>query len=101
MCYGGAISDGAGVAAALALGADYAYMGTRFIGTLESAASDDFKQMLIQEKTGPSPSFLPTIYTDKIRYIVLANIRTKLTTTISMNGHYYDTYPQTQTYIFS
>src|SRR6185312_2161330 len=34
----GAIANGAGIAAALALGADMACMGTRFIATLESGA---------------------------------------------------------------
>ena len=43
----GAISDGYSVASALAMGADLAYMGTRFIATEESEADDDYKQMLI------------------------------------------------------
>ena len=44
---GGAISDGRGVAAARVLGADLAYMGTRFINTRESQAPDHYKQMII------------------------------------------------------
>jgi len=43
----GAISDGYSVASALAMGADLAYIGTRFIATQESEAEDDYKQMLI------------------------------------------------------
>jgi len=43
----GAISDGYSVASALAMGADLAYVGTRFIATQESEAEDDYKQMLI------------------------------------------------------
>jgi len=43
----GGIVDGRGVRAAEALGADFAYMGTRFIATEESLASDDYRQMLI------------------------------------------------------
>ena len=35
------------VASALAMGADLAYMGTRFIATEESEADDDYKKMLI------------------------------------------------------
>ncbi|KAJ3301267.1 hypothetical protein HDV03_001088 [Kappamyces sp. JEL0829] len=62
----GAISTGGGIRASLALGADVAYMGTRFIATKESAADPRYKQMCIEEKSGPSPSFLPTVYTDKI-----------------------------------
>jgi nitronate monooxygenase len=43
---GGGIADGAGVAAALALGADLACMGTRFIATDESGAVDGHKRMI-------------------------------------------------------
>ena len=43
----GAISDGYSVASALAMGADLAYIGTRFIATQESEAEDEYKQMLI------------------------------------------------------
>jgi len=44
---GGAISDGASVRAAEVLGADFAYMGTRFIATRESMATDEYKRMLL------------------------------------------------------
>ena len=44
---GGGISDGWGVAGAVASGADFAYMGTRFIPTGESMAPADYKQMVI------------------------------------------------------
>lgn len=44
---GGGISDGWGVAGALAAGADYVYMGTRFIATSESLARAEYKQMLV------------------------------------------------------
>ena len=44
---GGAISDGAAIRAAEVLGADFAYMGTRFIATRESMAAADYKQMLV------------------------------------------------------
>lgn len=43
----GGISTGRGIRAAQALGADLAYMGTRFIATTESLASDDYRQMLL------------------------------------------------------
>lgn len=42
----GCISDGRGIAAARAMGADLAYLGTRFINTQESNAPDDFKEMI-------------------------------------------------------
>ena len=45
---GGGIVDGRGVAAVEALGADFAYLGTRFIATRESLAADGYKQALIQ-----------------------------------------------------
>ena len=44
---GGAISDGWGVAGAIACGADYVYMGTRFIPTIESMAVPAYKQMVV------------------------------------------------------
>lgn len=42
----GSISDGSSVLGALAMGADFAYMGTRFIATAEANASGEYKQML-------------------------------------------------------
>ncbi|MCH2097549.1 MAG: nitronate monooxygenase, partial [Pseudomonadales bacterium] len=42
----GGIGSGAGVAAALALGADLAYLGTRFIATPEAGAPQAHKQMV-------------------------------------------------------
>ncbi|MEJ2896169.1 NAD(P)H-dependent flavin oxidoreductase [Bordetella avium] len=44
----GAISTGAGVLAALAMGADFAYMGTRFIASREANASLDYKEALVR-----------------------------------------------------
>lgn len=44
----GAISTGRGILAARALGADLAYMGTRFIATRESLASDAYKRMIVE-----------------------------------------------------
>ncbi|MEC8177430.1 MAG: nitronate monooxygenase family protein, partial [Pseudomonadota bacterium] len=44
----GAIGDGFCVASALAMGADLAYMGTRFIATEEANADQNYKDMLIQ-----------------------------------------------------
>lgn len=43
----GCISTGAHIAAALAMGADLAYLGTRFIATAESRADAAYKQMII------------------------------------------------------
>ncbi|MFM9858913.1 nitronate monooxygenase family protein [Pseudoxanthobacter sp. M-2] len=44
----GAISTGRGILAARALGADLAYLGTRFIATRESLASDAYKRMIVE-----------------------------------------------------
>jgi nitronate monooxygenase len=44
---GGGISTGAGIRAAQVLGADLAYMGTRFIAARESGAPDAYKAMLV------------------------------------------------------
>lgn len=44
---GGGIADGAGVAGAIAAGADIVYMGTRFLATRESMAENDYKQMVV------------------------------------------------------
>jgi nitronate monooxygenase len=43
----GAIADGWSIASAIALGADLAYMGTRFIATAEANADPRYKQALI------------------------------------------------------
>ncbi len=45
---GGGITEGRGVRAAEVLGADLAYMGTRFIAARESLASDAYRDMLIR-----------------------------------------------------
>lgn len=47
VCVGGAIADGAGVAGAVAAGADLVYMGTRFLAAEESMAVPAYKQMVI------------------------------------------------------
>jgi nitronate monooxygenase len=44
----GAITNGAGVLAAQAMGCDAVYMGTRFIATRESLAAEGYKQMLVE-----------------------------------------------------
>ena len=44
----GSISDGHSIASSLALGADLAYIGTRFIATKEANADQKYKDMLIE-----------------------------------------------------
>ena len=47
----GGISDGSGVAGAIAAGADMVYMGTRFLAASESMAETTYKQMIVD--SGP------------------------------------------------
>jgi nitronate monooxygenase len=46
----GAITDGAGILAAEAIGADFAYMGTRFIASREANAPEGYKQAIVESK---------------------------------------------------
>ena len=48
---GGSISDGSAILAAQSLGADFAYMGTRFAATQESNAPDEYKHLLQTQTT--------------------------------------------------
>lgn len=45
----GAVSNGAAIRAAEILGADLAYLGTRFIATQEAAVAPEYKQLLLSE----------------------------------------------------
>ncbi|MFD2991102.1 NAD(P)H-dependent flavin oxidoreductase [Fictibacillus nanhaiensis] len=56
----GSISSGEEILAAKILGADLVYMGTRFIATQESSASDEYRQMLIES------TLEDLVYTDAI-----------------------------------
>ncbi|PHN04606.1 NAD(P)H-dependent flavin oxidoreductase [Flavilitoribacter nigricans] len=47
----GCLSNGRDVATALQMGADLAYMGTRFINTTESKADKEYQQMIIDSET--------------------------------------------------
>lgn len=57
---GGAINDGQQIRAAEMLGADLAYMGTRFIASQESNASAEYKQMLVDSDVSD------LVYTDRL-----------------------------------
>lgn len=46
----GGLSDGVSLHAAIALGCDLGYMGTRFIATRESMAAEGYKQMLVTSR---------------------------------------------------
>ncbi len=60
----GCLSSGSDVLAALAMGADLAYLGTRFVATAESLADEGYKQMVVASGAGdvlltPSISSIP------------------------------------------
>ena len=46
----GGLSDGVALRAAVTLGADLGYMGTRFIATGESMAADSYKRLLVESR---------------------------------------------------
>jgi nitronate monooxygenase len=48
----GAIANGASILAAQAMGADLAYLGTRFIATREANANPEYKKMLVDTAAG-------------------------------------------------
>jgi nitronate monooxygenase len=56
----GAISTGAQIAAARAMGADMAYLGTRFLATRESIVSEGHKRMVLETSAGD------VVYTDAV-----------------------------------
>ncbi|HZH55345.1 MAG TPA: nitronate monooxygenase family protein [Sphingobacteriaceae bacterium] len=56
----GGLSEGADIAAAQVMGADLAYMGTRFIATQESLASPEYKALLV------STTIDDIMYTDAV-----------------------------------
>src|SRR5262249_6886395 len=47
----GAVSTGAAIRAAQILGADLAYLGTRFIATQESSAPEEYKRLLLSQSS--------------------------------------------------
>jgi nitronate monooxygenase len=56
----GSIASGAAIRAAEILGADLAYLGTRFIATREAPVSDDYKRLLVSQTSAD------LLYTDRI-----------------------------------
>ena len=57
----GSIGDGYSVASAIALGADFAYLGTRFIATKEANADQEYKKML--EESAASDIVYSSLFT--------------------------------------
>lgn len=97
----GAISTGADVLAAMAMGADLAYMGTRFLATPEANVPDDYREMIVASsaeevvytslfsgvpgnylkrsvaRTGMDPDNLPGADKSKLDFQSLANTKLK------------------------
>lgn len=69
---GGAIGDGWQVRAAEALGADLAYVGTRFMATQESNASEAYKRMLVDARVAD------LVYTDRLSGVFANFLRPSL-----------------------
>lgn len=69
---GGALSTGAHIAAARMLGADLAYIGTRFIATRESLAPEAYKAMLVGGRAAD------IVYTDRISGVAANFLRPSL-----------------------
>jgi nitronate monooxygenase len=68
----GAMSNGAQIAAARAMGADLTYLGTRFIATRESLAVDEFKTMILRS------TFSDIVYTPAISGVNASFLRQSL-----------------------
>jgi nitronate monooxygenase len=68
----GAISSGADIAAARAMGADLAYVGTRFLATRESLASEDYKRMVLRAGAAD------IVHTDRVSGVPASFLRESL-----------------------
>ncbi|MDC7682510.1 nitronate monooxygenase [Asticcacaulis sp. BYS171W] len=85
----GCLSTGSDVAAAVMMGADLGYMGTRFIATHEAMASDGYKTMLTQSSAKdivytpaisgvPASFLLPSLESHGITKDMLKDMTTKI-----------------------
>ena len=68
----GAISSGADIAAARVMGADLAYIGTRFLATRESLATDDYKRMVLRSGSAD------IVHTDRVSGVPASFLRESL-----------------------
>lgn len=75
----GALSRGRDILAARAAGADYAYMGTRFLCTTESLASPEYKAMVMASAAAD------IVYTDKVSGVPANFIKASLEAAVA-NG---------------
>lgn len=68
----GAISSGSDIAAARIMGADLAYVGTRFLATRESLAADGYKQMVLRSGSAD------IVHTDRVSGVPASFLRESL-----------------------
>ena len=68
----GAISSGADIAAARLMGADLAYVGTRFLATRESLAAEGYKQMVLRSGSAD------IVHTDRVSGVPASFLRESL-----------------------
>jgi nitronate monooxygenase len=94
----GSISTGAAIRAAEILGADLAYMGTRFIATRESRAADAYKRLIV-ENTSADLRFTRDIAGVAANWMVesmrLAGLDPENLPTPAGHGHSYGHLPRT------
>lgn len=64
----GAMSTGSDIAAAIMMGADLAYLGTRFIGTQEAMVEEDYKNLLL-ESTARDIVYTPALSLSNANFI--------------------------------
>lgn len=68
----GAISSGSDIAAARVMGADLAYVGTRFLATRESLATDGYKRMVLRSGSAD------IVHTDRVSGVAASFLRESL-----------------------
>jgi NAD(P)H-dependent flavin oxidoreductase YrpB (nitropropane dioxygenase family) len=71
----GGIADGRGLAAALALGADAAWIGTRFLASREANAHGDYKRRVVE--AGEGDTVVNTVFSPSGRAATVRMLRTR------------------------
>lgn len=71
----GGIADGRGVAAALALGADAAWIGTRFLASREANAHGEYKRRVVE--AGEGDTVINTVFSPSGRAATVRMLRTR------------------------
>jgi NAD(P)H-dependent flavin oxidoreductase YrpB (nitropropane dioxygenase family) len=80
----GGIADGRGLAAALALGADAAWIGTRFLASREANAHGEYKRRVID--AGEGDTVVNTVFSPSGRAATVRMLRTQLQSDAHISG---------------